>query len=148
MSEKIKKTTDHVHAIVDKIQVRYGETDQMGHAYYGSYALWLEQARGTLFRKLGKTVKEIEQENIKFPAVELNIKYIREIKYDDIIAVKVWIEEITRAAVLFKYTIFNETTEEHSCEAYSWHVAMGKERKAITIPDDLRKILQSNPNKS
>ena len=24
----------------ERIRVRYGETDQMGHAYYGNYFLW------------------------------------------------------------------------------------------------------------
>lgn len=27
------------------IRVRYGETDQMGHAYYASYLFWFEVAR-------------------------------------------------------------------------------------------------------
>lgn len=31
---------------VERIRVRYGETDQMGHAYYGNYMLWFEQAHG------------------------------------------------------------------------------------------------------
>ncbi len=127
---------------IDEIRVRYGETDQMGHAYYGSYPLWLEQARGKLARDRGTSVKELEEKGVKFPAVELNIKYKREIKYDDIIQVKVWIEEVRRAAVLFKYEIYNTSNNELSCEAYSWHVAMGEHRKAITIPEDIRKIFE------
>ena len=45
-----------------KIRVRYGETDQMGYAYYGNYAEYFEVARVEALRKLGFSYKKLEEE--------------------------------------------------------------------------------------
>ena len=60
----------------ERIRIRYGETDQMGHAYYGNYALWLEQARGTWCRERGFTYKSLEEQGVYLPCVELHVRYM------------------------------------------------------------------------
>ncbi len=39
-------------------RVRYGETDQMGVAYYGRYLDWFEMGRTELCRAYGKTYRD------------------------------------------------------------------------------------------
>jgi acyl-CoA thioester hydrolase len=71
-----------------KIRVRYGETDQMGYLYYGYYALYYEVGRAEAIRELGFTYKQMEDMGIMMPVAELNAKYYRPAKYDDLITVK------------------------------------------------------------
>lgn len=131
---------------VERIRVRYGETDQMGHAYYGNYALWFEQARGAWCRDRGFTYKGLEHEGIMLPCVELHIRYRGEVKYDDWVAVHITLGETRRASIRFDYRLVNESTGQVVTEGYTWHVTMSAEtRKAVSIPPSLQVLLERNP---
>lgn len=130
------------HATREIIRVRYGETDQMGHAYYANYLYWFEQARGAYCRARGFTYKSLEAEGFMLPVVEAHVRYRSEVKYDEEIAVAIWISEIKRAAIRFEYAITNLENGALATEGYSWHVLMGPERRATTIPPHIRALLE------
>lgn len=113
----------------------------MGHAYYANYLLWFEQARGAWCRSRGFTYKSLEQEGYKLPVVEAWARYKGEVKYDDLLAVHVWLEEVKRASLKFAYEIRNQTTSEVTTHGYTWHVLVGESMKAVSIPPELRKRL-------
>ena len=132
-----------LHSVTEeKIRVRYGETDQMGHAYYANYLFWFEQARGAWCRARGFSYKTLEEMGYFLPVVEAHARYKGEVKYDDVVTVRVWLDEIKRAALLFKYELINESTGKLCTEGHTWHVLMGKERKAMTIPPEVREMLE------
>jgi acyl-CoA thioester hydrolase len=131
---------------VERIRIRYGETDQMGHAYYANYLFWFEQARGAWCRERGFTYKQLEEMGFFLPVVEANIRYRGEVKYDDWIQVEVHVSEVKRAAIKFDYSIRNETTGLITTEGYTWHVLMGEARKAVSIPENIRALLERSPN--
>lgn len=131
---------------IERIRVRYGETDQMGHAYYANYLYWFEQARGAWCRDRGFTYKQLEEQGLFLPVVEVHVRYRGEVLYDDVVAVKVWVGEIRRASIQFCYEVENETTGKRVTEGYTWHVFMGSERKAVSVPDDVRTMLERDPN--
>lgn len=128
------------------IRVRYGETDQMGHAYYANYLLWFEVARGAWCRDRGFTYKSLEEMGFFLPVVEAYARYKGEVKYDDRIAIRVRLSEIKRAAMRFDYVVFNESTDRITTEGHTWHVLMGSERKAVTIPAAVRGLLDRDPD--
>lgn len=131
---------------LERIRVRYGETDQMGHAYYANYLFWFEQARGAWCRDRGFTYKSLEAEGIFLPVVEVHVNYRGEIKYDEWITVEVWVSELRRAAIRFDYRILNKETGKVTTEGYTWHVVMGSERKAISISESMKLLLGRNPS--
>lgn len=133
------------HATREIIRVRYGETDQMGHAYYANYLFWFEQARGAYCRARGFTYKSLEEQGYMLPVVEAHVRYKAEVKYDEEIEVAVWISETKRAAIRFEYVVTNLETGAVATEGYSWHVLMGRERKAVTIPAEIRELLGRIP---
>ncbi len=53
------------------IRVRYSETDPMKYVYYGNYAEYLEVARVELFRELGMSYDEIENQGIWLPCIRV-----------------------------------------------------------------------------
>ena len=131
----------------ERVRVRYGETDQMGHAYYANYLLWYEQARGAWCRDRGFTYKQLEELGYKLPVVEVWTRYKGELKYDDVAVIQVRLAEIKRAAIKFEYEVVNESTGAVCTEGYTWHVfASGDPLKAIAIPDDARALLQRDPS--
>lgn len=127
----------------ERIRVRYGETDMMGHAYYANYLFWFEQARGRWCRDRGFTYLQLEKEGFKLPVVEVWVKYRGEVKYDDIIEVRVGVEEMRRSSVKFVYEVVRVDTGQIVTEGYTWHVWVNEEMKAVSLPDHLRARLES-----
>jgi acyl-CoA thioester hydrolase len=129
----------------ERLRVRYGETDMMGHAYYANYLYWFEQARGAWCRDRGFTYKGLEEMGFRLPVVEVWVRYKGEVKYDDWVVVNVWIAERKRAAVKFAYEVVNEETGQVVTEGSTWHVFVGSEMKAVTIPPEVQAMLERDP---
>jgi len=91
------------------VRVRYAETDRMDVVYYGNYAMYFEIGRVEAIRHLGVSYKDIEDMGIILPVVELNIKYLRPAKYDDLITIKTQIKTLpTDHKIVFDQEVFNE----------------------------------------
>ena len=92
-----------------QIRMHYALTDQMGVVYYGNYAQFYEIGRTEAIRQLGYTYKDIEAMGIIMPVVEMNSKFLRPAKYDDLITVKTTLRELpTGHSINFFFEIFNE----------------------------------------
>ncbi|MDI9634714.1 thioesterase family protein [Kamptonema cortianum] len=130
----------------EKIRIRYGETDQMGHAYYANYLYWFEQARGAWCRDRGFTYLSLEEQGYKLPVVEVWVKYRGEVKYDDMITVRIWLAERKRASLKFQYEVISNRTGEVTTEGYTWHVFVGSEMRAVSVPSDISALLDRDPD--
>ncbi|MFD2600147.1 acyl-CoA thioesterase [Sphingobacterium corticis] len=93
----------------NKIRVRYAETDQMGYMYYGNYASYYEVARTEMFRSTGISYKELEENGVMMPVIEMQTKYLQPAKYDDLITIKTTIRELPSVRICFEYELFNES---------------------------------------
>jgi acyl-CoA thioester hydrolase len=95
-----------------KIRVRYGETDQMGYAYYGVYAQYYEVGRVEAMRKIGYSYKEVEEKGILLPVIEFSISYKKPAYYDDEVTVVTTIKEKPSGVKLpFEYACYNSKGE-------------------------------------
>lgn len=95
-----------------KIRVRYGETDQMGYAYYGVYAQYYEVGRVEAMRLIGFSYKEVEAKGILMPVVEYSISYKKPAFYDDEITVVTYIRQMPKGVKLpFEYECYNSVGE-------------------------------------
>ncbi len=94
-----------------KIRVRYGETDQMGYVYYGNYAAYFEIGRVEWLRNFGISYKEMENNGIMLPVLNLNVNYIKPAKYDDLITIKTSLRKLPSVKIEFDFEIFNEQNE-------------------------------------
>lgn len=95
-----------------KIRVRYAETDQMGYAYYGTYPTYLEVARVEALRSLGIRYADMEQDGVMLPVRDLNLRYRRPLKYDELFTVTTEIPSLPDGSRLFfRYQIHNEAGE-------------------------------------
>lgn len=91
-----------------KIRIRYGETDQMGYVYYGNYAQFFEIGRVEMLRSLGVSYRELEDQGIMLPVVDLSVKYIKPALYDDLITIRTKINKVPSVKIHFEYEILNE----------------------------------------
>jgi acyl-CoA thioester hydrolase len=125
-----------------KIRVRYGETDQMGVAYYGNYAQYFEVGRVEALRELGMTYRSMEEKGVMLPVSEFCVKYIASAKYDDEMTVITSITSILGARIRFDYQLLNY---DNKClaKAHTILVFVGKDSKRpIAAPKDFLSILE------
>ena len=94
-----------------KIRVRYGETDQMGYAYYGNYAQYYEVGRVEMLRSLGMDYAGMERDGVMLPVLELNCKFIKPALYDQEITIKTTVNELPGIRIHFKYELYNADEE-------------------------------------
>ncbi len=129
----------------ERLRVRYGETDAMGHVYYANYLLWFEQARGAWCRDRGFTYKQLEERGYKLPAVEAHLKYRGECKYDDLIEIRVKLAEVRRSSMRFEYEVINLEVGKLATEGYTIHVLVDHNLKSVAVPDAVREWLGRDP---
>jgi acyl-CoA thioester hydrolase len=129
------------------LRVRYGETDQMGYAYYGVYAQYFEVGRVEALRELGMTYKSMEEKGIMLPVHEYNVRYNAPARYDDEIIVQTTISLVSGARIRFDYSLFDA---DHNilAEAYTTLVFVRKDTmKPTAPPDDFMQLIQSYASK-
>src|SRR5690606_19160822 len=93
------------------IRVRYGETDQMGYVYYGNYAQYYEVARVEMLRSLGTSYKDMENNGVMMPVLDLYCKYIKPGRYDENLTITGMIKEKPGIRIKFDNEIHNEKLE-------------------------------------
>ena len=129
----------------EPVRVRYGETDQMGHAYYANYLYWFEQARGAWCRERGFDYRDLETMGFMLPVVEVQAAYRAEVRYDEVITVRVRVTELRRASIKFEYEIVKEGSTQIATTGYTWHALMGSHRKAVAIGGEVLALLTRPP---
>lgn len=124
-----------------QVRVRYAETDQMGVVYYGNYAQYFEVARAESIRHLGYTYKEMEEEGIIMPVVELHCKFLRAANYDDLLTIRSTVKELpTDHRIEFYQEVFNEQGKLLTVGRVVLYF-MSKDMKKAKMPDRLRATL-------
>ncbi len=91
-----------------QINVRYGETDQMGVVYHGNYALYLELGRIEWLSKLGISYKEMEESGVMLPVFSLQLHYKKPAKFGDILTLKTILKKAPTVKIEFDYEIYNQ----------------------------------------
>ena len=94
-----------------EITVRYGETDMMGIVHHSVYALYYEQARVDFISHFGTTYKQIEQDGLMLPLIQLHCRYKKAVYFGDTIVVKTSVEKISVAKIIFRYELYNQNNE-------------------------------------
>lgn len=128
-----------------KIRVWYKHTDQMGVVHHSNYICYYETARSEFMREAcGMSFAEVERRGIMMPILDVQSKYLRPAFYDELLTVRLRIDEMPKARLTFHYEILNERDETlntgsttlgfiHSdtrrpCRCPEWFVKMLEER--------------------
>ena len=124
-----------------KQKVYYSDTDAYGVVWHGSYLRWLEQGRVDMCANTGKSISELQEQDIVLPVSEINIKYKNSAHLDDIILVSTEISETSRCSMTFHQTITDESKEKTYIEATVKVVAINKSGKLYrSLPEQLQAL--------
>ena len=91
-----------------QIRVWYEHTDQMGICHHSNYINYYEAARSDFMRSLGLSYAEVERMGLMMPILEVQAKYRRPARYDELLTVRVLLDELPITRVNFRYEIYNE----------------------------------------
>ena len=94
-----------------EVRVRYGETDQMGVVYHGSYVPYFEIGRVEWLRNRGVLYKDMEQNGIALPIVSMHLNYKKPAKYDDLLTIHTKLKSYSGVKIEFDCEIRNENEE-------------------------------------
>lgn len=94
------------------IDVRFSETDAMGVVWHGNYLKYFEDAREGFGVKYGIEYLDIYKEGYFTPIVKSEINHKSTINYREKVQVKVILEKHSAAKIIFRYEVFNLTTNK------------------------------------
>jgi len=103
------------------LRVRYADTDQMRHAYYGIYFAYFEQGRSDLMRSVGLPYPELEAMGYMLPVIEAHAVYKKPAFYDDLLHIVTTLKDKPVARVRLDYRVYNELRTEVVAEGYTIH---------------------------
>lgn len=135
MSEKILK------ASVD-IQVQFYDLDPMDVVWHGNYVKYMETARCALLTKIQYDYTEMVKAGYAWPVVEMNLKYIRPLRFMQMVRVEVSLVEYD-VCMKLKYRFIDVETGNVVTKAESTQMAVKistRESQFATPPDFVAKV--------
>ena len=125
------------------IRPRYQEVDQMGYVYHANYIGYCHQARTELLREFGIHDRALEDKNIMMPVIEVKVRHLKPVGYDDQLRIKTSISEMPKTRFYFLYEFFNEE-DQLVCKAQTTLVFVDKlTRKPMRAPEMVLQALQA-----
>lgn len=124
-----------------RLRVRYGETDQGGVVYHGSYLLYFEVGRTEFLRELGHPYAEMERQGRMFPVVEAHVNYRASARYDDELRVETAIRRVGRVRLGIDTRIIREADECLLCDGWITLACTDLDGRPSAIPDAMRAAL-------
>jgi acyl-CoA thioester hydrolase len=119
-----------------EIRVIYGDTDQMGVAYYANYLRWFEAGRNEYIRARGLTYREVEERfRLMLPVAEAHVAYRSPARYDDLVAVETSVGDVRRASVRFEYRIVRGS--EVLATGHTVHACVDLDGRVRRMPPEL-----------
>jgi len=128
-------------AFAYEMPVRYGDTDQMGMAYYANYLYWFEVARTEWLRARGKSYRAIEADGYVLPVTEAWCRYVTSARYDDRLRLWSWVAELGRASLRFDYVIERAEDDVRLAYGYTRHCFLGPDRRPARLVGELHALL-------
>ncbi|MEK4250804.1 acyl-CoA thioesterase [Paenibacillus sp. FSL W7-1287] len=105
--------------LVHPQRVRYQETDQMGVVFHGNYVTWFEIGRTEWVRALGVTYRDIEENGLLFPVIDLSVSYELPAKYDDMVIICTRMKHLTPLRMEFESQVRKVTEADYKAGCYA-----------------------------
>ena len=125
-----------------RIRVRYKETDAMGFVHHSNYVNYYEVARTEMLREFGTSYKELEDEGIMMPVMEVSMKYLRAAHYDDLLTVRITLTELPIVKMVFEHEVYNQNGELLNTGKVVLAFMNSKTRRACRAPKWFVELLE------
>jgi len=124
-------------------RVQFYETDAQGFMHHSNYFRIFEEARGEFLRDLGYPYSELRKRGFDVVLIDAYAKYLRPIFYDDLLEVRLVLDDLTKVKFSFSYTI--SVDGELKAKGKTTHCVI-KDGKPVRIPMELLEKLEKFNN--
>ena len=125
-------------------KVRFVETDMMGVVHHSNYFRWFEMGRVEYLRQADVLLTELMAEGIVFPITHVDCQYRASAKFDDIILIETFLEELTPVKMIFTYKVFRLEGKILLASGSTQSVFTDNQGKIIRLPKKYYEKLQSS----
>jgi acyl-CoA thioester hydrolase len=121
------------------VRVRFAETDAMGIAHHAAYLPYLEEARVAYLRAIGHPYRDVRHEGVEFAVLEVAVRYLQPLLFDDEVDVHLVLASATRATFQLAYLL---TVEDRTCAAaITVHGCVDQRGRPVRMPGWLRTLV-------
>lgn len=122
-------------------RVRYAETDQMGVVYHSNYIVYFEIGRTEAMRGLGSAYAALEERGLVLAITEVGAKYHAPARYDDVLTIRTWLRELSKARLRFEYEIWRDKTKLTSGMTVLAFLDRRDGMRPVRCPDDVEQLM-------
>lgn len=106
-----------------EIKAQFYDLDPMNVVWHGNYARYFEQARCHLLDQIGYNYGEMAESGYAWPVVDMHIRYIAPIIFDQVVVVQADLVEY-EFRLKIRYTIIDQKTGKRICKGHTEQVAV------------------------
>jgi acyl-CoA thioester hydrolase len=140
MREEAKRRSDFKHFHV--ITTRWMDNDAYGHVNNVVYYSWFDTVVNHFLVANG--VLDIERSTVIGLVVETQCNYFASVAFPDRVTAGLRVTRLGNSSVRYEVGIFREDEESACAQGHFVHVYVDRvTRKAATIPDNMRTLLQT-----
>ena len=119
------------------VEVRYIETDQMGHVHHANYVAWFELARTRFCAEAGLPYPQIEAMGYLLVVTAVEVKYRQPAYYGDVVTITTRIAELASRRMRFAYEV--RRGEDLLATGGTEHLWIDRgTRRPVRMPEALR----------
>jgi acyl-CoA thioester hydrolase len=126
------------YRFVHRLRVRFGETDAMAVAHHSSYLLYLEAARVEYLRAIGHGYDRVRAEGADFPVIEVHVRYLRPMRFDEEVEVHVVVASSGPATFQMGYLL--TVDGQARATAVTVHAVVDDQGRPVRTPDWVRQL--------
>lgn len=127
-----------------RLQVRYGETDQMGVVHHANYLAYLEEGRTRMMADAGCSYGALEREGIGLPVRKVELRYRAPARYEEHLLVRTRVIGLRAASITFGYEIVREEDQKRLATATIELACIdmkAEDRNVVPLPENLRRMM-------
>jgi acyl-CoA thioester hydrolase len=128
MSDSSFKTT---------VRVTWADTDAAGVVHFSRFFVFFERTEEEFYRSVGLSFKDLRDKGLWLPRVEAFCQYKKPARFEDILEVKLTLEELREKSAKLGFIVTNKETAELLATGYFVVVAADKNTgRATQIPKE------------
>lgn len=127
-------------------RVSVADTDMMGIVHHANYVDLFERGRLEYLRRRGLPYKDMVDRGLHMPVVELNVRYRKPARFDDLLRVETRLGALSRVTVRFNYAISRPQLSpsgpaELLLEGHILLACVDEKNRPRPLPEDIVRIL-------
>lgn len=130
------------HCFTETAQrVGVADTDLMGIVHHANFIRYFESGRLEYMRRRGMPYKRMVDRGLHMPVVELDVRYRKPARFDDLLCVTTRVGALTRVTVRFDYVISRlepaAEPREALCSGHVLLACVDDANRPRALPDEL-----------